>query len=171
MHINKELRINERIRAKECRLIDEEGKQLGIFSIRDALARAREKGLDLIEVSPTANPPVCKIMDYGKYKYNMEKRDREARKKHHVAEMKGIKLRPCTDEHDLQFKLRHIIRFIQNGDKVKITVVFRSREISHPDIAQQTLNRVAEATADIAVVEKAAGFEGRTMTMILGPKT
>lgn len=170
MHINKPLRVNERIRLRECRLIDETGEQLGVVDTRDALALAREKELDLIEVSPTAVPPVCKIMDYGKYKYDQGKREREARKRQHVSEMKGIKMRPSIDEHDFQFKLKHILRFLEHGDKVKITVIFRSREITHPEIARRSLDRIVEETAEVGVVEKPPAMEGRTMIMILSPK-
>lgn len=170
MHINKELRINERIRARECRLIDDAGQQVGIVNVREALAMARGKGLDLIEVAPTAAPPVCKIMDFGKYKYDQGKRDREARKKQHISEMKGIKMRPGIDEHDFQFKLKHVQKFLTDGDKVKITIIFRSREITHPQIARRSLDRMMEGTAEIAVMEKPPGMEGRTMTMILTPK-
>ena len=170
MHINKELRVNERIRARECRLIDEAGTQFGIVNVREALALAREKGLDLIEVAPTAAPPVCKIMDFGKFKYEQGKREREARKKQHVSEMKGIKMRPAIDEHDFQFKLKHIQRFLREGDKVKVTIIFRSREITHPEFARRSLDRLAEETSEIAVVEKPPSMEGRTLTMILSPK-
>ncbi|MHB0913615.1 MAG: translation initiation factor IF-3 [Armatimonadota bacterium] len=148
----------------------EAGEQLGIVPVRDALSLAREKGLDLIEVAPTANPPVCKIMDYGKHKYEQGKRDREARKNQHVSELKGIKMRPNIDEHDFQFKLRHAIKFLKEGDKVKVTVFFRSREFTHPEIPRRSLQRIVEATEDIAVVEKPAGMEGRQMTMVLSPK-
>lgn len=134
------------------------------------MALAREKGLDLIEVAPTAVPPVCKIMDYGKYKYEQGKREREARKKQHITEVKGIRLKPDTNEHDFQFKLKHILRFLKQGDKVKITVIFRSREITHPEFARRALDRLAEETSELAVVEKHPGMEGRTMTMILNPK-
>ncbi len=172
VHINKDYRINinERIRARECRLIDETGAQAGIVNVRDALAQAREKGLDLIEVSPTAVPPVCKIMDYGKHKYEQGKRDREARKKSHVSEIKSIKMRPSTDEHDFQFKLKNTIKFLQDGDKVKVTIVFRSREITHPEIARKSLERMIEATTEVATVEKTPGMEGRAMTIVLMPK-
>jgi len=139
-------------------------------NVREALAMARGKGLDLIEVAPTAAPPVCKIMDFGKYKYDQGKRDREARKKQHVSEMKGIKMRPGIDEHDFQFKLKHVQKFLTDGDKVKITVIFRSREITHPEIARRSLDRITQETAEIAVMEKPPGMEGRTMTMILTPK-
>jgi len=131
---------------------------------------AREKGLDLIEIAPTAVPPVCKIMDYGKHKYDQGKRDREARKKQRVSEVKGIKMRPGIDEHDFQFKLKHTLKFLEDGDKVKVTVFFRSREITHPEFAARSLERMAEATSEIAIVEKAPGMEGRTMTMVLSPK-
>ena len=140
------------------------------MNVREALAMARGKGLDLIEVAPTAAPPVCKIMDFGKYKYDQGKRDREARKKQHVSEMKGIKMRPGIDEHDFQFKLKHVQKFLTDGDKVKITVIFRSREITHPEIARRSLDRITQETAEIAVMEKPPGMEGRTMTMILTPK-
>lgn len=143
---------------------------MGVLNTRDALALARERGLDLIEVSPTAVPPVCKIMDYGKYKYDLGKRDREARKKQHVSEMKSIKMRPSIDEHDFLFKLKHTQKFLKEGDKVKVTVIFRSREITHPEFARHSLSRIMEETADLAVVEKPPGMEGRTMTMILSPK-
>jgi len=169
MQINKDLRVNERIRARECRLVDENGEQAGVVDVRDALARARANGLDLIEVAPTAVPPVCKIMDYGKYKYEQGKRAKEARKKQHVSEMKGIALRPGTDEHDYLFMLKHAKKFLADGDKVKVTIRFRSREITHPEIARRTLDRIVQETSDIAVVEKPAGMEGRTMTMILTP--
>ena len=141
------------------------------MNVREALSLAREKGLDLIEVSPSAVPPVCKIMDYGKHKYEQGKRDREARKKHHVSEMKIIKMRPATDEHDFAFKLKHAIDFLKEGDKVKVTVQFKSREITHPEFARRSLDRIMEATAEIATVEKHPGLEGRTMTMILSPKS
>lgn len=140
------------------------------MNVREALQMAREKGLDLIEVAPTANPPVCKIMDYGKYKYEMGKRDREARKKQHFSEVKGIRMKPDTDEHDFQFKLKHVQRFLKDGDKVKVTVIFRSREITHPEFARRNLDRIVQETAELASIEKPAGMEGRTMTLILSPK-
>ncbi len=139
--------------------------------VREALALAREKGLDLIEVSPTAVPPVCKIMDYGKHKYEQGKRDREQRKKHHIGEMKTIKMRPATDEHDFQFKLKHTLEFLKDGNKVKITIQFKSREITHPEFARRSMDRIIEATSELASVEKHPGIEGRTMTMILSPKS
>ncbi len=163
--------MNERIRVRECRLVDDEGEQLGVLPVREALALARERGLDLIEVSPTAVPPVCKIMDYGKHKYEQGKRDRDARKKHHVSEMKTVKMRPGTDEHDFQFKMKHALNFLGDGDKVKVTIQFKSREITHPEIARRAMDRIVEATAEIASVEKPPAIEGRAMTMILSPKS
>ncbi len=152
-------------------MIDENGTQVGIVPARQALDMAREKGLDLIEVAPMANPPVCRIMDYGKWKYEQGKREREAHKKQRSSEVKGIRMRPGIDEHDFQFKLKNALKFLKEGDKVKFTVIFRSREITHPEFARRSLQRIAEASQEIAVVEKAPSMEGRTMTMILSPKT
>jgi translation initiation factor IF-3 len=163
-------RMNERIRIREVRVIDEEGNQLGIMATRDALDLARSKGLDLIEVSPTANPPVCRIMDWGKFKYSESKKKKDAAKKSKTTEIKGIRLRPGTGEHDISFKLRDAQRFLQEGDKVQVTVIFRSREASHPEIARAQLQRLVEGTSDVAVVEQAPTMEGRRMTMLLAPK-
>lgn len=151
-------------------MIDEAGTQVGVVPTRQAFEMAREKGLDLIEVAPTANPPVCRIMDYGKWKYEQGKKEREAHKKQHTTEVKGVRMRPGIDEHDLQFKLKNALKFLKEGDKVKFTVIFRSREITHPEFARKSLQRIAEEAQDIAVVEKAPSMEGRTMTMILSPK-
>ena len=147
-----------------------DGEQLGVIGVREALFMAKNSGLDLIEVAPTAAPPVCKIMDYGKYKYDQGKRERDARKKQHISEMKGIKMRPNIDEHDFAFKLKHTQKFLQDGDKVKITIIFRSREITHPEIARRSMEKIIEETAEQGIVEKSIGMEGRTMTMILSPK-
>lgn len=144
---------------------------MGIVPFRQAIESARERGLDLIEVAANANPPVCRIMDYGKYKYEQGKREREAQKKQRMTEMKGIRMRPGIDEHDFDFKLKNALKFLKEGDKVKITVIFRSREITHPEFARASLGKMAEAATDIAVVEKAPSMEGRTMTMILSPKS
>jgi len=163
--------VNERIRVREVRLIDENGNQVGIVPTREALDRARSVGLDLIEIAPTADPPVCRITDYGKYKYEKSKKEREAHKKQRATELKGIRMRPRTDEHDYLFKLRNTRRFLQAGDKIKATVIFRSREITHPEFGRDSLERLARDTADIAVVEKPPSLEGRTMTMILSPKS
>ncbi len=163
-------RMNERIRIREVRLIDDEGAQLGVMPTRDALDLARSKGLDLIEVSPTANPPVCRIMDYGKFKYDEAKKKRDTQKKAKTTEIKGIRLRPGTDDHDLQFKVRDAQRFLQEGDKVQVTVIFRSREASHPEIGRAQLQRLAEGTSEVAVVEQSPTLEGRRMTMLLAPR-
>lgn len=141
------------------------------MSFREALETARARGLDVIEVSPTANPPVCRIMDYGKYKYELGKREREAQKKQRMTEIKGIRMRPGTDEHDFQFKLRNACKFLKDGHKVKVTVIFRSREFTHPEFARESLERMAEIVKEngAGIVEKPAMMEGRTMTMILAP--
>jgi len=176
--INKEFRVNEQIlryhkdypRVRDVRLVDDTGGQAGIVNVRDALDMAREKGLDLIEVAPMATPPVCRIMDYGKYKYDQAKKEKEAHKKQKGGEVKGIWLRPGTDDHDLQFKIKNALKFIAEGDKVKITVRFRSREITHPEFARKLLDRVLEQAADVAQVERTPIMEGRAMIMILAPK-
>lgn len=138
---------------------------------REALAFARDKGLDLIEVSSAANPPVCRIMDYGKYRYEQGKRERESQKKQRMTELKGIRMRPGTDEHDFQFKLKNAGKFLKAGHKVKVTVIFRSREFTHPEFARDSLNRMAEIVKEegMGIVERPAMMEGRTMTMILAP--
>ncbi|MCL5104445.1 MAG: translation initiation factor IF-3 [Armatimonadetes bacterium] len=171
--ILKDLRVNERIRAREVRLIDENGAQVGIIPFRDALQYAKDRGLDLIEVSGNATPPVCRIMDYGKYRYEQGKRERESQKKQKMTELKGIRMRPGTDEHDFQFKLRNAVRFLKAGHKVKVTVIFRSREFTHPEFARDSLNRMAEIVKEegVGTVERTAMMEGRTMTLILAPVT
>lgn len=152
-------------------MIDENGAQVGVVPFREAYENARDRGLDLIEVSPTANPPVCRIMDYGKYKYELGKREREAQKKQRMTEIKGIRMRPGIDEHDFQFKLRNALKFLKEAHKVKVTVIFRSREFTHPEFARESLSRMAEVVKEqnLGTVEKAASMEGRTMTMILAP--
>jgi translation initiation factor IF-3 len=164
-------RINDRIRAREVRVIDDVEGQLGIMSPREALDIARERGMDLIEVAPNAQPPVCKIMDYGKFKYEQGKREREAAKKQRQSEMKGMTLRPGTDDHDLDFKIKNIVKFLGEGDKVKVTVRFRSREITHPEFARRALDKIVESVQAEAVgmVERPALMEGRQMIMILAP--
>lgn len=144
---------------------------MGILTPREALDSARERGLDLIEVAPNAQPPVCKIMDYGKFKYEQGKREREAAKKQRQSEMKGMTMRPGTDDHDLDFKIKNIVKFLGEGDKVKVTVRFRSREITHPEFARQNLDKIVEAVqqAGVGVVERQALMEGRQMIMILAP--
>jgi translation initiation factor IF-3 len=152
------------------RVIDENGEQLGILDVRQAIATAKERNLDLIEVAPQAAPPVCRIMDYGRYKYEQSKRDKESHKKQKGGDLKGLYLRPRTDDHDLDFKLKNAIKFLQDGDKVKFTVRFRSREITHPEFGKKLLDQVAVALAEVAAIEKPAAMEGRTMTMIVAPK-
>jgi translation initiation factor IF-3 len=151
------------------RVIDEEGEQLGILDTEDALRTAQEKGLDLVEVAANADPPVCRIMDYGKYKYEQQKKTQQARKKQAQVQVKEIKVRPKTDEHDYQTKLRHIRRFLEAGDRCKVTVFFRGREIVHKDRGLILLERAMEDTEDIAKVEQPPRFEGRTMNMMLAP--
>lgn len=170
MNINKQLRVNERIRVREVRLVDEEGRQVGIVPTRDALQRARDVGMDLIEVAPNANPPVCRIMDYGKFKYEQAKREKEAHKKSKQAEMALIRVRPNIDDHDFNVKLKNARKFLEEGDKVRIFVVFRSREFTHPEFGRKLLGRFIEQLADVANVEKPIGMEGRQMTLVLVPK-
>ena len=164
-----EARINDRIRAREIRVVDVDGTQLGVMTPYDAIQRAVEQGLDLVEVAPGANPPVCRIMDYGKYKYELKKKAAASKAKAHAATLKEVKLRPRTDDHDLDFKLRNARRFLVEGDKVKITLMFRGREIVHTSLGFEQLNKVKEILADIATVENLPRLEGRFMSMILVP--
>ena len=173
-NIAKELRINEKINSREVRVINLEGEQLGIFPIAEALNIAREASRDLVEVSPNASPPVCRIMDYGKFKYEQSKKSYQAKKKKHVprvTHIKEIKVRPKTEEHDLQFKIRHIKKFLTQGDKAKITLIFRGREITHPERGQEVMDRITEEIQDVGVVENPAKLEGRNMVMLLAPKS
>jgi len=163
-------RTNERIRAREIRVIDETGQQLGIMPPHEALAVARQKTLDLVEVSPTAVPPVCRIMDYGKYQYQMEKKAREARKHQKNIVIKEVKFRPNTDDHDFDFKKNNVLRFLGEGDKVKATVMFRGREITHKEIGFQLINRLLEQVNEAAIVEFRPRMEGNTLIAILAPK-
>ncbi len=163
------MRRNEQIRAREVRVIGEEGEQLGIMSKIDAVNLAREAGVDLVEVAPNAEPPVCRIMDYGKFRYEEQKKKQEAKKRQVVVQIKEIKLRPKTDEHDYLTKLSHIRRFLSEGDRCKVTIFFRGREIVHKDRGQLMLDRVTEDTKDIAKVEQEARAEGRTLHMMLVP--
>ena len=164
------IRMNERIRAREVRVIGDEGEQIGIMAPLDALKMAREKNLDLVEISPTAQPPVCRIMDYGKFLYQNEKRDREAKKKQKTITVKEVKFRPGTEEADYQVKLRSIIRFLTEGDKAKVTLRFRGREMAHQDIGRKLLARVQNDLAVHAVVEQNPLMEGRQMVMVFSPK-
>ena len=157
------------IRASEVRLVAEDGEQLGIQVLKDALEIAAEAGLDLVEVAPTAKPPVCRMMDYGKYKYLMSKKASEAKKKQTVIHVKEIKLRSKTEEHDLKFKLKNIIKFLTAGDKVKVTMVFRGREITHTDLGLERLKRIMEDVKEVGTVEQTPKLEGRSMTMVIAP--
>lgn len=158
------------IRAREVRVIDPDGNQVGVIPIDRALAAAAEFGLDLVEVSPNANPPVCKIMDYGRYKYEQTKKQQEAKKKQATFQVKEIKLRPKTEEHDLQTKIGHIKKFLGKKDKVKVTVMFRGREIALSNRGRELLLQIVERLEDVAVVEQPPKFEGRTMIMVLSPR-
>jgi translation initiation factor IF-3 len=163
--------VNEQISAREVLVIDSDGTQLGVFKIDEALEIAQKKKMDLVNVAPSARPPVCRLMDYGKYKYEQSKRDREARKHQKMVIMKETKVRPNIEKHDLDVKIKKSRSFLQAGDKVKITVMFRGREITHPEIAQRLLQRIATELEDCAVVERMPKLEGRNMIMILAPKS
>ena len=162
--------INEQIRDKEVRLIGEDGEQLGIMSAREALERAMDANLDLVKISPTANPPVCKLMDYGKYKFEQTKREKEARKNQHVVEIKEVRMSPSIDVNDFNVKLRNAQKFLAEGNRVKVTVRFRGREMAHTDIGKGLLLKFAEQCGEVASMEKAAKMEGRNMSIFLAPK-
>lgn len=162
--------MNDEIRSHEVRLIDNEGQQLGVVATLEAKRISEEAGLDLVEVSPEAKPPVCRIMDYGKYKFQLSKRKAAARKKQKQIQIKEIKLRPATEEADYQVKIRSIMKFLENGDKAKITIRFRGREMSHPDLGMKLLQRMIAELAEYSVVEQHPKFEGRQIVMVLGPK-
>lgn len=163
------MRCNRRIRVPEVRLIASDGRQLGVFITSEALRIAEQEGLDLVEISPSARPPVCKIMDYGKYKYELAKKRHEAKKHQVVIRTKEIKLRPATDEHDLQTKLKHIKRFLEEGNKVKVTLRFRGREMAHRDLGQERLKQIVQEVSEIGEVEQMPKLEGRMMSMIIAP--
>ncbi|MEF3698566.1 MULTISPECIES: translation initiation factor IF-3 [Desulfolutivibrio] len=165
-----EPRCNHRIRAREVRVIADDGQQLGIIPTSEALRIAQEKGLDLVEVASGAEPPVCRIMDFGKFKYQQQKKQQEARKKQTVIQLKEIKVRPKTDEHDYLTKLKHIRRFLEAGDRCKVTVFFRGREIVHKDRGLTILNRIVVDLGELAKTEQEPKSEGRTMTMLLAPQ-
>jgi len=163
-------RKNDQIRAREVRLIDETGQNIGVVAKFDAIARAEAAGLDLVEVSPDAEPPVCKILDFGKFKYQEQKKAAEARKNQKIVEIKEIKMRPGIDDHDYDVKMRAIRRFFEEGDKVKITLRFRGREMAHSQLGMEVLQRVKADTETLAKVESEPRFEGRQMVMILAPR-
>jgi translation initiation factor IF-3 len=166
----KELQINEQIRDNELRVIDEDGKQLGVMSSRDAQKLADERNLDLVKIAPMAKPPVCRIMDYGKYRFEQAKREKEARKKQHIVEVKEVRLGLNTDIGDFNTKVRHAARFLGDGDKVKVSIRFRGRELGHPEIGYEAMKRFAEACSEFGNVERPAKMEGRNMMMFLSPK-
>ena len=161
--------MNERIRAREIRVIDEDGGQLGIMTPRDAIAIARERGIDLIEVAPQAQPPVCKIMDYGKFKYEQAKKEKDSAKKHKQSELKGIQMFPNIEDHDFDVKVRNALKFLEDGDKVKVTIRFKGRQITHPEFGRQQLDKIVQIVGAHGQVEKPPAMEGRMMTMILSP--
>ncbi len=158
------------IRVREVRVITSEGEQLGVMQTRDAIRKAEELGLDLVEVAPSANPPVCRIMDFGKYKYEMSKKAHDSRKHQTVISIKEIKLRPRTDEHDINFKLNNIKRFLADGDKVKVSIMFRGREMAHQEQGRALLERLVKDLEKEAVIEQQPRMEGRNMFLMLGPK-
>lgn len=164
------VRRNEMIRAREVRVIGANGDQLGILPCAEAMALAREAGLDLVEVAATSDPPVCRIMDYGKFKYEQQKKKADAKKRQSVVQIKEIKVRPKTDDHDYETKLRHIRRFLEEGDRCKVTVFFRGREIVHKDRGLAILERMVSDLADVAKLEQEPRAEGRTLQMLLVPK-
>lgn len=164
------MRINNRIRVREVRVVGEAGEQLGVLATLDALKRAEEAGLDLVEVAPTATPPVCRIMDYSKYKYEQEKREKEARKKQKIVRLKEIRLSPKIGEHDYQFKVRNLEDFLKRGDKVKITMMFKGREMAHVDLGRKILDRLASDISQIGEIEEPARQEGRFINMVIRAK-
>ncbi len=164
------MRINGEIRVKEVRVTDAGGNQLGIMPTREALERAEEVHLDLVEVAPKAKPPVCRIMNFGKYRYEQQKRDKEARKKQKVITIKEVKLRPNIEQHDFEVKAKNALRFINDGNKVKVTIMFRGRELSHPELGRELLLKVADELSEFVIVERNPKLEGKNMIMILAPK-
>jgi translation initiation factor IF-3 len=167
---NDKVRVNHRIRAREVRVIDDEGEQLGVMPPEEALRVAEERGLDLVEVAPNGTPPVCRIMDYGKYLYQMKRKAHEARKHQKSVTVKEVKFRPNTDEHDYEFKKNHIIRFLKQGDKVKANVWFRGREIVHKEIGRALIQRLIEELEDVGIVENRPKMEGNNLVAIFSPQ-
>lgn len=169
--ISKELRVNEEIRAKQVRVIGAEGAQLGILGIKEALTLAEEKELDLVEVSPAVDPPVCKLMDYGKFKYEQSKKERDSKLKRKYLEVKELKMRPKIDEHDFQVKSKTAQRILKDGDKIKVTLMFRGRELVYTKLGEKLLDRLFEELSPLCIVEKKPKLEGKNMVMILAPKS
>jgi len=170
MYILRFLRVNEEIRAKEIRLIGENGEQLGIVSREEGLRQAQMRNLDLVEVAPDANPPVCRIMDYGKYRYEQEKREKLARKKMHMHRLKEIRLTPHIEEHDYQVKLKNLQKFLEHGDKVKVTLIYRKRETTHPEIGEKVLERFINDALQWGEIEKPPKSEGRFIVAVISPR-
>lgn len=162
-------RVNERIRIREVRLIDDEGQQIGIIQTRDALEMAREKGLDLVEVAPNASPPVCRLMDYGKVRYEQSRKERDSRRNQHVTKLKEVRVEPKIGKADLETKGRQAARFLDGGDKVKLTVLFRGRSITHPELGRDLLDQLSVLLEDHGTIEQTPRMEGRTMTMYMAP--
>ncbi|MCK4656747.1 MAG: translation initiation factor IF-3 [candidate division Zixibacteria bacterium] len=164
------MRINTRIRSSQVRLIGPDGQQVGVVSVKEAQQMAYDRGLDLVEVSPTAKPPVCRILDYGKYKYDLSKKEKIARKKQHTVQLKAMRYRPKIEEHDFQFKTKHVRQFLLDGFKVKVYVEFRGREMAHTEFGKKVLDKVQEELSDISTVEQKPKMEGRRLGVILMPK-
>lgn len=164
------MRINERIRVSPIRLVGANGEQVGIIPTREALDRARESGLDLVEVSPNSRPPVCRIMDFGKFKYELSKKDKLAKKKQHSFQLKEMRFRPKIDEHDFMFKTRHVKEFLEDGSKVRVFLMFRGREMAHVEFGRVIIDRIITELASVATVDVAPKLEGNTMSMVLTPK-
>lgn len=167
--INEKTRVNRQIRISPVRVISPDGEQLGILPVERALEIAEEQGMDLVEVAPLARPPVCRIMDYGKFKYEEQRKAREARKKQHHVQLKEVKMRPGIEDHDFEFKTRHARRFLEEGNKVKLTMMFRGRQMAHPELGRQVLDKVSGMLSDVSKVESNPTMEGRSMTMVLAP--
>jgi translation initiation factor IF-3 len=167
--INEKLRVNRQIRISPVRVILPDGEQAGILPIERAMEIAEEQGLDLVEVAPLARPPVCRIMDYGKFKYEEQRQAREARKRQHHVQIKEVKMRPGIEDHDFDFKTRHARRFLEEGNKVKLTMMFRGRQMAHPEFGRQVLDRVSALLTDVSKVEQHPQLEGRSMVMVLAP--
>ena len=163
------MRVNREIRASRVRVIDKDGSQLGILTLLDAIHRAEQVGLDLVEISPSADPPVCKIIDFGKFRYQQTKKEKESKKSQHQVKVKEVKVKPNTDEHDLQTKLRHARKFIAEGNKVKITCIFRGREMMHPEFGRKVVDKMCADLADIASAETHPKFFAKTLTVVLAP--
>ena len=163
------MRTNREIRAPRVRVIDKDGNLLGVLTLMDAISRAEQVGLDLVEIAPTADPPVCKIIDFGKYRYQQTKKEKESKKSQHQVKVKEVKVKPSTDDHDLQTKLRHAREFIAKGNKVKITCIFRGREMAHPEFGEQMVQKMCESLADIATPESPPKMFGKALTVVLAP--